>query len=77
MAVAITSVIAVDYPVEVDDEEEEAFDDAETYASEDAPVGQRGRAIFRGAVAESQYDRTQACLAEAGLDSVVVYRGVR
>jgi hypothetical protein len=44
MAVAITSVIAVDYLVEVDDEEEEAFDVGETYASEDAPVGQRGRA---------------------------------
>ena len=48
MAVTITSVIAVDDLVEVDEEEEEAFDDGETYASEDAPVGQRGRAIFRG-----------------------------
>jgi len=75
MAVTITSVIAVDDLVEVDEEEEEAFDDGETYASEDAPVGQRGRAISR-AVAEAQYDRTKACLAEAGVDSVVVYRGV-
>jgi hypothetical protein len=31
---------------------------------------------FSRAVAEAQYDRTQACLAEAGVDSVVVYRGV-
>ena len=58
MAVTITSVIVVDDLVEVDEEEEEAFDDGETYASEDAPVGQRGRAIFV-AVAEEQYDRHQ------------------
>ena len=32
---------------------------------------------FSRAVAEAQYDRTQACLAEAGVDSVVIYRGVR
>jgi hypothetical protein len=32
---------------------------------------------FSRAVAEVQYDRTQACLAEAGLDSVVIYRGLR
>jgi len=68
-------VIPVDDLVEVDEEEEEAFDDGETYASEDAPVGQRGRAISQ-AVAEAQYDRTKACLAEAGVDSVVVYPGV-
>jgi hypothetical protein len=29
--------MAVDYLVEVDDEEEEAFDDGEAYASEDRP----------------------------------------
>jgi len=32
---------------------------------------------FSRAVAEAQYDRTQACLAEAGVDSVVIYRGLR
>jgi hypothetical protein len=42
-------------------------------------MGQRAKETkpFSRAVAQAQYNRGQACLAEAGLDSVVVYGGVR